>query len=52
MNLTFSLSLFFVFFISSLLFHNSLSLIISLCHGGHILVWVWRGLLELVDDGL
>ena len=58
MNLTFSLSLFFMFFISSLLLHNSLSLslslslIVSLYHCWHILVWVQCGLLKLIDDGL
>ena len=49
MNLTFSLSLFSVFFISSLLLHNSLSL------SSHLSVIVgifWRGLLKLANDGL
>ena len=56
--MTFSLSLFSVFFISSLL-HNSLSLShhISLSRWAYFgvgSVWVWwrRGLLKLADDGL
>ena len=48
------LSLYFLCFSSPLSFSTtaSLSLITSLCHGGHILAWVRHGLLKLTDDGL
>ena len=53
MNLTFSLSLFSMFFVSSILLHSNLSLShhVSLSRW-HILAWVRHGLLKLIDDGL